>query len=118
LKGAALARFLLRKQGLHWDGVPLPNFALRDCSSSAMKFFRNKAARSGRLDEAVLADSDNALLSNLRLYEGGLLKRAAGLLFGLDFENHVPGAYIKIGFFVTNDDLRYQDEVHGDLFCK
>jgi ATP-dependent DNA helicase RecG len=40
------------------------------------------------------------------------------LLFGLDFENHVPGAYIKIGFFVTNDDLRYQDEVHGDLFSQ
>ena len=26
------------------------------------------------------------------------------------------GAYIKIGFFVTDDDLRYQDEIHGHLF--
>jgi ATP-dependent DNA helicase RecG len=118
LKGAALARFLLRKQGLHWDGVPLPNFALADCSSKAMQFFRTKAARSGRLDEAVLADSENALLTNLGLYEGSLLRRAAGLLFGEKFENHVPGSYIKIGFFVTNDDLRYQDEVHGDLFSQ
>jgi ATP-dependent DNA helicase RecG len=118
LRGAALARFLLRKQGLHWDGVPLPNFSLADCSSKAMQFFRTKAARSGRLDEAVLADSDAALLTNLQLYEGRLFKRAAGLLFGTDFENHVPGAYIKIGFFVTNDDLRYQDEVHGDLFAQ
>ena len=25
LKGAALERFLLRKQGRHWDGVPVPN---------------------------------------------------------------------------------------------
>jgi ATP-dependent DNA helicase RecG len=25
LKGAALDRFLLRKQGRHWDGVPVPN---------------------------------------------------------------------------------------------
>jgi ATP-dependent DNA helicase RecG len=118
LRGAALARFLLRKQGLHWDSVPLPNFSLADCSGKAMQFFRIKAARSGRLDEAVLADSDAALLTNLQLYEGSLLKRAAGLLFGTDFENHVPGAYIKIGFFVTNDDLRYQDEVHGDLFAQ
>ena len=26
---------------------------------------------------------------------------------------YVSGAWIKIGFFVTDDDLRYQDEVHG-----
>ena len=25
LKGAALDRFLLRKQGLHWDAVPVPH---------------------------------------------------------------------------------------------
>jgi len=28
----------------------------------------------------------------------------------------VSGAWIKIGFFVTDDDLRYQDEIHGNLF--
>ncbi|MEN3291998.1 MAG: ATP-dependent helicase RecG, partial [Burkholderiales bacterium] len=27
LKGAALDKFLLRKQGLHWDGVPVPHVA-------------------------------------------------------------------------------------------
>lgn len=26
----------------------------------------------------------------------------------------MPGAFIKLGFFITDDDLRYQDEVHGD----
>jgi ATP-dependent DNA helicase RecG len=25
---------------------------------------------------------------------------------------------VKIGFFRTNDDLLYQDEVHGDLFTQ
>jgi ATP-dependent DNA helicase RecG len=30
----------------------------------------------------------------------------------------VPGATIKIGFFVTDDDLRYQDEIRGDLFSQ
>src|SRR6266550_994280 len=29
LKGAALDRFLLRKQGKHWDGVPVPHVAGR-----------------------------------------------------------------------------------------
>jgi ATP-dependent DNA helicase RecG len=27
----------------------------------------------------------------------------------------IGGAYIKIGFFVTDADLRYQDEIHGSL---
>lgn len=28
----------------------------------------------------------------------------------------MSGAWIKIGFFLTDDDLRYQDEIHGNLF--
>ena len=116
LKGAALSRFLLRKQGLHWDGVPLPGLTLEDCRPAALQGFRNRAARSGRVDEAVLEDSDGALLASLQLEEGQYLKRATALLFGAEPERYVPGAYIKLGFFVTDDDLRYQDEIHGDLF--
>ena len=29
LKGAALDQFLLKKRGLHWDGVPVPHVAAR-----------------------------------------------------------------------------------------
>jgi ATP-dependent DNA helicase RecG len=70
LKGASLSRFLLRKQGLHWDGVPVPGLSLADCAPSALQWFRKKAAKSGRVDEAVLADSDVALLASLQLEEG------------------------------------------------
>jgi len=118
LKGAALSRFLLRKQGLHWDGVPLPGLTLEDCRPAALQGFRTRAARSGRVDEAVLEDSDTALLASLQLEEGAYLKRATALLFGTEPERYVPGAYIKLGFFVTDDDLRYQDEIHGDLFAQ
>jgi ATP-dependent DNA helicase RecG len=118
LKGAALDRFLLRKQGLHWDGVPLPGLNMSSCSEKAFQIFRRKAARSGRVDEAVLHDNDKALLDNLQLTEGDYLKRAAALLFAKEPENFVSGAYIKIGFFVTDDDLRYQDEIHGSLFVQ
>src|SRR5262249_60778733 len=38
------------------------------------------------------------------------------LLFADRPEKYVSGAWIKIGFFVTDDDLRYQDEMHGSLF--
>ena len=118
LKGAALSRFLLRKQGLHWDGVPLPGLTLNDCQPAALQGFRIRAARSGRVDDAVLEDSDTALLASLQLEEGNYLKRATALLFGTQPERFVPGASIKIGFFVTDDDLRYQDQIHGDLFSQ
>lgn len=37
------------------------------------------------------------------------------LLFSRDPERYQLGAYIKIGFFETDADLRYQDEIHGSL---
>ena len=118
LKGAALDQFLLKKQGRHWDAVPLPGFTIEACSQDALGLFKTKAAKSGRVDEQVLNDSDVALLENLQLNEGGYLKRAAALLFSDQPERFVSGAYIKLGFFVTDDDLRYQDEIHGSLFAQ
>ncbi|MEJ1379090.1 MAG: ATP-binding protein, partial [Candidatus Sedimenticola sp. (ex Thyasira tokunagai)] len=50
--------------------------------------------------------------------EGGYYKRAAALLFSDEPESYVSGAWIKLGFFVTDDDLRYQDEIHGNLFAQ
>ena len=118
LKGPALERFLLRKRGRHWDGVPEPGFAADKCSAGAFDLFVRKAARSGRMDEAVLHDSRAAILDNLELTDGQYLKRAACLLFSDRPERSVSGAWIKIGFFVSDNDLRYQDEIHGNLFAQ
>ncbi len=49
---------------------------------------------------------------------GNYLKRAAVLAFHPDPEKFVTGAFVKIGYFRTNDDLLYHDEVHGDLFTQ
>nr|WP_314577259.1 ATP-binding protein [uncultured Pseudomonas sp.] len=118
LRGAALSHFLLRKQGLHWDGLALPGLSASECLPAALQRFRLKAIRSGRIGEAVLEDSDAALMANLLLEEGPYLKRAAALLFCAEPERFIPGAYIKIGFFVGHEDLRYQDEIRGDLFSQ
>ena len=115
LKGAALDRFLLRKQGKHWDGVPVPRVGVAELSGAALELFRQRAQRSGRVDDDVLHDSDAALLEQLHLREGAYLKRAAILLFHPTPERFVTGAYLKIGRFATDDDLRYQDEVHGPV---
>jgi len=118
LIGAALNKFLLGRTGLKWDSVPIPKIKVEDLSPIALQRFRKEAARSKRVDEEILKDSNEHLLQNLRLFDEntGYLKRAAVLLFYSDPERFFTGAYIKIGFFQKDDaDLAFQDEVHGSL---
>ena len=86
LKGAALDRFMLRKQGRTWDGVPVPYLKIEDLDNTAFDTFRKYAKRSGRMDEADLQESNEGLLDKLRLIEGDYLKRAAALVFHPDPE--------------------------------
>jgi ATP-dependent DNA helicase RecG len=116
LKGPALEQFLLKKRGRHWDDAPEPSFTARSCSAAALRLFKDRAAKSGRMNAAILRDGREVLLENLELTERHGLRRAACLLFAERPERFVSGAWIKVGFFVTDDDLRYQDEVHGGLF--
>jgi len=118
LKGAALDRFLLRKQGRNWDGVPVPNVSQADLDPSSLAAFRKRALRSKRLTPEILQEADEGLFEKLHLMDGTYLKRAAILLFHPDPERFVTGAYIKIGFFRTNADLVFHDEIHGNLFSQ
>lgn len=118
LKGAALDRFLLRRQGRTWDGVPVPGVTARDLSGAAVRRFRALARSSGRVEPGVLREPLAGLIDKLRLRDGVHLKRAALLLFHEDPERFVSGAFVKIGFFRTESDLAYHDEVHGDLFAQ
>lgn len=116
LKGAALDKFLLSRQGKTWDGVPVPNVTARNLSKEAIEAFRTQARQSQRMSTADLKEPAGALIEKLHLYDGKHLKRAAVLAFHPDPERFVTGAFVKIGYFRTNDDLLYHDEVHGDLF--
>ena len=118
LKGAALDKFLLRKQGKHWDGVPVPHVFVKDLNDRAFEYFRKKAAKSKRLTSEVLEEKNDILIEKLHLTDNQYLKRAAVLLFHPDPEKFVTGAYVKIGYFKTDDDLLFQDEIHGDLFSQ
>jgi ATP-dependent DNA helicase RecG len=99
LKGPALDRFMIQKQGKRWDGIPVPDITVNDLRPEAIDLFKSKAARSGRLNEEALKSTPNVLIENLRLNENNFLKRAAILLFHPDPEKYVPGAYIKIDSF-------------------
>jgi ATP-dependent DNA helicase RecG len=116
LKGTALDKFLLQKKGKRWDGVPVPTISANDLKQETVDFFRKRAFKSQRIEEDILTDSNEHLLENLQLKENDFLKRAAILLFHSNPENFVTGAYIKIGYFETDDDLKFQDEIHGNLF--
>ncbi|MDZ4715043.1 MAG: ATP-binding protein [Cytophagales bacterium] len=116
LKGAALDKFLLQKKGKRWDGVPVPKVSVKDLSQETFDFFRKRAFKSQRIEEDSLTDTNGHLIENLQLQEGEFLKRASILLFHPNPKKFVTGAYIKIGFFETDDDLKFQDEVHGNLF--
>lgn len=115
LKGNSLNKFLLEKIGKRWDGVEIPNVKPADLKTEAISRFREKAIKSKRVDDEILSDSVGVLLDDLQLIENGFLKRAALLLFHPKPEKFVQGAYIKIGFFRTDDDLAFQDEIHGSL---
>ena len=78
LKGAALDRFLLRKQGRTWDGVPVPQVATRDLSKTAIAAFRKLARQSRRLDAAILREAIPGLIEKLHLLDGKYLKRRGG----------------------------------------
>ena len=116
LKGAALDKFLLQKKGKRWDGVPVPNITVADLKQETFEFFRRRAIKSQRIEEDILTDTNEHLIENLQLKENDFLKRAAILLFHSNPEKFVTGAYIKIGYFETDDDLKFQDEIHGNLF--
>lgn len=118
LRGVALDRFLLRKLGRHWDGVPVPHVSVADLEPRAIQSFRVLARQSGRLSAESLAEGDVALVEKLHLTEGQFLKRAATLLFHPDPEKFTTGAYVKVGFFRTDSDLLYHDMIEGDLFTQ
>ena len=61
LKGAALDRFLLRKQGRTWDGVPLPDATVQDLSMQAIEAFRSHAKHSQRMTAVDLKESATGL---------------------------------------------------------
>jgi len=118
LTGAALSHFLLRKQGLHWDAIPLPGLKADALDAGALHLFRQQALRSQRLPEAALHESDALLLERLHLLADGVCKRATALLFHAQPCRWFTGAYVKIGFFESDADLRYQDEVEGPLLLQ
>ena len=114
LKGAALDKFLLKNQGLHWDALPIQQAKVAELGS--LDTFKSLAVKSQRIDETILLEKDDQILEKLRMFAEGHLKRATILLFHPDPEKYVTGAFIKIAFWESESEILYQDEIHGTIF--
>lgn len=115
LTGPALEAFLLRKRGVTWDNLPMPAFSMKDIDDNAVERFKQLAAKKGRIDKSMLDEPKAVLMEKLHLMNGDYLTNAAMLLFSKDPEKWQLGAYVKIGYFETDAELIYQDEIHGSL---
>lgn len=107
LKGQDLNQFLLKKTGITWDSVPIQGVTVQELRNDSFDVFREQAVRSRRMDKKDIDASNEELLYSLNLLDDGQLKRAAVLLFHHNPEKWVPGAYVKIGYFESDSELRY-----------
>jgi ATP-dependent DNA helicase RecG len=106
---------MLQKKGKKWDGVPVPNVSTDDLKNETFDFFKKRAIISKRIDESILSEKNSDILENLKLTEKSYLKRAAILLFHPDPEKYITGAFIKVGYFQSDTELVFQDEINGNL---
>jgi len=95
--------------------MPIPAFKMEDVEDSVVKKFKELAAKKGRIEPSLLEEPKEVLLEKLHLTSGGYLTNAAMMLFSKDPEKWQLGAYVKVGYFETDADLMYQDEVRGSL---
>lgn len=115
LSGPELESFILRKRGASWDNMPLPGFTIDDIDDGLIDKFKKLAAKKGRIESSVLDETKADLMEKLRLTNAGYFTNAAMLLFCKDPDRWQLGAYTKIGFFESDADLVYQDEIHGSI---
>ena len=118
LRGPSLDRFLLRKTGRCWDGMPDPRVSPEDLDPSAIEGFRKRATAARRLTGGALDEDDAVLIDRLRLTDGDYLTKAAILLFHRDPERFVGGAHVKVGYFRDESDVLFHDVISGDLFTQ
>ena len=114
LTGQQLNQFLLKKTGATWDSVPLL-VSPSDLRFDSFDIFRERAVKSSRMSSENVNIENSQLLDSLNLLEDGHLKRAGVLLFHHNPGKWIPGSYIKIGYFSSETEIVYQDEIHGSL---
>lgn len=119
MTGLELEKIMFNDYGKKWERYIVPGASLDDISLEAIKYFKERAVRKGKLSKEEVDIDLKTLLINLGLLDGNKLNYAGVLLFCENPERWVHNAYVKIGFFAEDDsDLLYYDEVHGPLILQ
>lgn len=118
LHDASLMHFLINKTGEKWDSLNVSGITMKDLDAESFRIFRHAAIHCKRLPESDTTLHNEELLQYLGLIRNGELTRAAVLLFHPNPECQFMGAWIKIGFFNDDDEVLYQDEIHGSLISQ
>ena len=103
---------LLNEGGKEYIEIDVPPYPI-GISCKGVYYYRSGSTRqilTGPALEAFLMRKRGATWDN-----GPYLTNAAMLLFSKDPEKWQLGAYVKIGYFETDADLLYQDEIHGSI---
>ncbi|MEK6480916.1 ATP-binding protein [Catalinimonas sp. 4WD22] len=119
LKGPMLSQFLMEKSGNGWDELPEPQATLKDLDVNTLQRFQRFASERvpSIRQEPLKTDKDLlSFLQKLNLAEGGMLSRAAILLFGKEPQRYYRDAYLKIGMFASDAELLSDDHIKGNLF--
>ena len=114
LKDSELARFLIKKIGKTWDEFIEENASFDSINLETIEKFKKLAV--DRIPSIKEEKDYKAILEKLNLLEGIKFKRAAMLLFGENPQKLYPGAYLKIGKFLTETEIQTTDIVEGNLF--
>ncbi|WP_321332598.1 ATP-binding protein [uncultured Bacteroides sp.] len=114
LTGNSLNEFLLKRSGLSWDEVTEPRATFDDIDEKAFKAYLIMAKEKDRLPD-VEGLTMEEIFNKLRLTKNGELTRAAIILFGKDPRRFSTNAFVKIGYFKGDADLRFQDVEEGNI---
>lgn len=114
LTGNSLYEFLLKRSGLTWDEVTEPRATFDDIDEKSFKAYLNMAKEKDRLPD-VEGLTMQEIFDKLRLTKNGELTRAAIILFGKDPRRFSTNAFVKIGYFKGDADLRFQDVEEGNI---
>lgn len=118
LKGPTLTQFLFEKTGITWDSIPIDNLSVEEFWREGFDIFRKQAILSRRMDEKDLNMSNKQLMDSLGLIKDEKITRAAMMLFYQNPEKWINGAYIKVGYFESDAEIKYMDEIHGSLIIQ
>jgi ATP-dependent DNA helicase RecG len=114
LKDSELANFLIKKLGKTWDEFVEENISFDDINLETIEKFKKLAV--DRIPSIEEEKNYRGILEKLNFFEGSKIKRAMILLFGKNPQKFHPGAYLKIGKFLTETEIQTTDMVEGNLF--